>query len=60
MPTYQVDIDDDGPRSLHAKLKKDGQRCHRASKLDVNAVDVEGPDDDVAQLVTYLVWIREH
>jgi hypothetical protein len=55
MKEYVIRVDDDGVRSKHDDLVRLAERCRRASRLDRDDIEVEGPDDDVADYLAYLI-----
>lgn len=55
MKEYTIRVDDDGVRGKHDALVQLAQRSSRASRMNRDDIEVEGPDDDVAQYLAYLV-----
>jgi len=53
---YTIRIDDDGARSPHDKLVRKAQSASRAKKWSGDAVECEGDDDGVADLLAYLTY----
>jgi hypothetical protein len=55
MKEYTIRVDDDGVRSKHDALIRLAQRSRRASRMNRDDIEAEGPDDDVAQYLAYIV-----
>jgi len=56
---YTIRVDDSGVRSTHDKLVRKAQGASRAKKWSGNAVEAEGDDDGVADLLAYLTLPRK-
>lgn len=56
MKEYVIKVDDDGVRSSHDKLVRKAQSASRAKKWSGDAVECEGDDDCVADMLEYLVY----
>ena len=53
---YVIKVDDDGVRSPHDKLVRKAQTASRAKKWSGDAVECEGDDDAVADMLAYVIY----
>lgn len=52
---YTIRVRSDGVRSKHGSLVRLAKRSRRASRMNRDDIDAEGPDDDVAEYIEYVV-----
>jgi len=55
MKEYTIRVDEDGVRSTHDALVRLAKRSRRASRMNRDDVEAEGPDGDVAQYLEYAI-----
>lgn len=56
MKEYTIRVDDDDVRSPHDKLIRKAQSASRAKKWSGDAVECEGADDGVSDLLAYVTY----
>ena len=52
---YTIRVRSDGVRSKHDSLVRLAERSRRASRMNRDDIEAEGPDDGVAQYLAYVV-----
>ena len=56
MKEYTIEIEDSAVRSTHDLLKSQAQGDVRAKKWAGDQVSVSGDDDEVAEMLAYLIY----